>query len=255
MIMSIIHLVYKWLRSALRQAITSRSKPCCYFHAAIILLLPLTSQFLTAQDVKINTNMVIEADGTMRLDNTATVWNDLMVFPDATTKGGSNPPEWGTALMKNAGGTSKGVYLWMFASNQEEELHFTIQLPHDYKVGTDIHPHVHWTTVAGIPSGTNVVWGLEYTLIAIGGSFPNTVTILANSLIPECNPPAGTGQHLISPFSPVSGAGLGISSILVCRLFRATGDVSDTFPNAVGLLGFDIHYEQDTQGSRDQWTK
>jgi len=226
-----------------------------YIHTAVMILLAVGIQHVRAQDVKINNNMVIEADGTMRLDNAATVWNDLMVFPDATTKGGSNPPEWGTALMKNAGGTSKGVYLWMFASNQEEELHFTVQLPHDYKVGTDIHPHVHWTTVAGIPSATNVVWGLEYTLVAVGGSFPKTVTILANSLIPECSPPASTGQHLISPFSPVSGAGLGISSILVCRLFRATGDVSDTFPNAVGLLGFDIHYEQDTQGSRDQWMK
>jgi len=253
--MRTLYLIYIWLRSALRQRIHSRSKPHSYVQAAIILLLPVTSQLLTAQDVKINNNMVIEADGTMRLDNAATVWNDLMVFPDATTKGGSNPPEWGTALMKNAAGTSKGVYLWMFASNQEEELHFTVQLPHDYKVGTDIHPHVHWTTVAGVPSATNVVWGLEYTLVAVGGSFPNTVTILANTLIPECSPPTGTGQHLISPFSPVSGAGLGISSILVCRLFRATGNISDTFPNAVGLLGFDVHYEQDTQGSRDQWTK
>lgn len=219
------------------------------------MVLTLASHIATAQDVKINTNMVIEADGTPRLDNSATVWNDLMVFPDATTKGGSNPPEWGTTFMKNAGGTSKGVYLWMFAPNQEEELHFTVQIPHDYKLGSDIYPHVHWTTAVGTPSGTNVVWGLEYTLIAVGGSFPNTVTILSGTLIPECNPPSGTGQHLITPFSAISGTGLGISSVMVCRLFRAVGDPSDIFPNAVGLLGFDIHYEQDTQGSRDQWTK
>ncbi len=222
----------------------------------IIMMLPtVMSQQMTAQDVKINTNMVVEADGTLRLDNDATVWNDLMVFPDATTKGGSNPPEWGTAFMKNGGGTTKGVYLWMFAPNQEEELHFTVQIPHDYKEGSDIFPHVHWTTATGTPSGSNVVWGLEYTVVAVGGSFPNTVTVSTSTLVPECGTPSGAGQHLISAFSSVSGAGLGISTILICRLYRAAGDAADTFPNDVGLLGFDIHYEQDTQGSRNQWTK
>lgn len=239
-----------------RQSATAFGKlQAGYILALIMMMLPVTSLSLAAQDVRINSNMVIEADGTFRLDNTATVWNDLMVFPDATTKGGSNPPEWGTAFMRNAGGTSMGVYLWMFAPNQEEELHFTVQIPHDYKEGTALYPHVHWTTATGTPSGSNVVWGLEYTLIAVGGSFPNTVTLTTNTLVPECGTPSGTAQHLISPFTPVSGTGLGISSILVCRLYREVGNASDTFPNAVGLLGFDLHYEQDTQGSRDQWTK
>ncbi len=238
------------------QVTTARSTGSHRFIRSIaMMMLAVMSHLMSAQDVKINTNMVIEADGTVRLDNGATVWNDLMVFPDATTKGGSNPPEWGTTFKRNAGGTSKGVYLWMFAPNQEEELHFTVQIPHDYKEGSDIFPHVHWTTASGTPSGSNVVWGLEYTLIALGGSFPYTVTILSGSVVPECGAPSGTGQHLISPFGPVNGAGLGISSILVCRLFRAAGDAADTFPNDVGLLGFDIHYEQDTQGSREQWTK
>ena len=239
-----------------RQSTTAFGKlQAGYILALIMMMLPVTSLSLAAQDVRINSNMVIEADGTFRLDNTATVWNDLMVFPDATTKGGSNPPEWGTAFMRNAGGTSMGVYLWMFAPNQEEELHFTVQIPHDYKEGTALYPHVHWTTATGTPSGSNVVWGLEYTLIAVGGSFPSTVTLTTNTLVPECGTPSGTAQHLISPFTPVSGTGLGISSILVCRLYREVGNASDTFPNAVGLLGFDLHYEQDTQGSRDQWTK
>jgi len=231
------------------------TEPLIYIPIFIMLLLAFTSQLMTAQDVKINTNMVIEADGTFRLDNNATVWNDLMVFPDATTKGGSNPPEWGTAFKKNAGGTSQGVYLWMFSPSIEEELYFTVQIPHDYKVGSDLYPHVHWTTATGTPSGSNVVWGLEYTLVAVGGSFPNTVIITSNSLIPECGTPAAAGLHLITPFSPVSGAGLDISSVMVCRLFRAVGNASDTFSSSVGLLGFDIHYEQDTQGSREQWTK
>lgn len=253
--MRISHPVYNWLIAAKCRITAPCRKPQKHIFTLVMMLLPVTSQLMTAQDVKINTNMVIEADGTLRLDNAATVWNDLMVFPDATTKGGSNPPEWGTPFMKNAGGTSQGVYLWMFAPNQEEELYFTVQIPHDYKLGTDLFPHVHWTTATGTPSGSNVVWGLEYTLISVGGAFPNTVIIRTSTVITECNPPSGTRQHLISEFNAVSGTGLGISSILVCRLFRAAGDAADTFPNDVGLLGFDVHYEQDTQGSRERWTK
>lgn len=252
--MNTLQLIRNCLIPVRRDPVTPGSNRRIYNHVIIIMLV-LTSQSMAAQDVKINSNMVIEADGTFRLENDATVWNDLMVFPDATTKGGSNPPEWGLAFKKNAGGTSQGVYLWMFSPSVEEELYFTVQIPHDYKVGSDLHPHVHWTTASGTPSGSNVVWGLEYTLAAVGGPFPNTVTILSNTLLPDCGTPTGSGQHLISPFSPVSGAGLGISSIIVCRLYRAVGDASDTFPGAVGLLGFDIHYEQDTQGSREQWTK
>jgi len=209
---------------------------------------------ISSQEVQINTNLVIESDGTVRMDNSATVWNDLMVYPDATTKGGSNPPEWGT-MFKNNGAGSMGVYLWMFAANQEEEMHFTVQLPHDYKIGSVLYPHVHWTTVTGTPSGTNVVWGIEYTVISVGGAFAGTTISKANSILPAIGSPTGTGQHLITVLGPISGTNLGISSVIICRLYRASGDPADTFSNNVGLLGFDIHYEQDTQGSRQQWIK
>jgi hypothetical protein len=212
-----------------------------------------------AQEVKINNNLAVEADGTLRMDGSATVWDDLMVFPDATSRGSSNAPVWGgqsaTAFKKNVGGTSQGVFLWMFSATTEQELYFSVQLPHGYKVGSDIYPHVHWTTSTGTPSGTNVVWGLEYTIVAIGGSFPVTSTLTAHSVIPSIGTPTGTGQHLITSFAPISGTNLEISTVLVCRIYRAATDSYDTFPNEVGILGIDFHIEKDTQGSRTEFTK
>jgi hypothetical protein len=200
-----------------------------------------------------------EADGTLLMVGNATVWTDLMVYPDATTRGGSNAPVWGgaspAAFKKNAGGTSQGVFLWMFSATVEQELYFTVQIPHSYKLGTTLYPHVHWTTATGTPSGTDVVWGLEYSVISIAGSFPTTTTLTANSVISLIATPSGTGQHLITALGTISGSGLGISSILVCRLYRAATNGSDTFANETGLLGFDIHYEQDTQGSRQEFIK
>jgi hypothetical protein len=210
-----------------------------------------------AQEVKINSNMVVESDGTIRLDGASTVWEDLMVFPDATTKGGSNPPLWGgatsSAFKKN--GSSQGVFLWMFSASTEQELYFIVQIPHSYKAGSDLHPHVHWTTTTGTPSGTNVVWGLEYNIVALGGTFSNTTILTSNTIISAIGTPTGTGQHLKTAFGSVSGTNIGISSVMICRLFRAVSDPSDTFANEVGLLGFDIHYEKDTEGSRTEFMK
>jgi hypothetical protein len=212
-----------------------------------------------AQEVKINNNLAVEADGTLRMDGAATVWDDLMVFPDATNRGNSTAPVWGgqsaSAFKKNVGGTSQGVFLWMFSASEEQELYFTVQLPHGYKVGSNIYPHVHWTTATGTPSGTNVVWGLEYSIVAIGSNFPTTSTLTAHSVIPSIGTPSGTGQHLITSLGSISGTNLDISTVLICRVYRATADVNDTFSNEVGILGIDFHIEKDTQGSRTEFTK
>jgi hypothetical protein len=224
--------------------------------AFLLISLALTS---AAQEVKINNNLAVEADGTLRMDGSATVWDDVMVFPDATNRGNSNAPVWGGTgelfFKRNVAGTSQGVFLWMFSATIEQELYFTVQIPHSYKVGTSLYPHVHWTTKTGTPSGTDVVWGLEYSAVAIGGSFPNTSILTANSVISAVGTPTGTGQHLITSLGAISGTGFGISTILVCRVYRVATDVNDTFANEAGILGIDFHYEMDTQGSRTEFVK
>lgn len=214
-----------------------------------------------AQNVVIGTagtnNTTFESDGTMVFNGDATVYSDIMVFPDATTRGSSNPPTWGGqggAFFKNNGSGSQGVFLWMFDKSTEQELYFTVQIPHSYKLGTTLYPHIHWTTKSGTPTGTDVVWGLEYTAVAIGGTFVNTTVLTANSVIPSITP-SGTGQHLITSFGTIPGTNLGISSILICRVFRLAGSGSDTFDNETGLLGVDFHYQMDTDGSRTEYTK
>lgn len=221
----------------------------------ITLLLVLSAfSFLISQNVKVNSNFVIESDGTFRMDGAATVWDDLMVFPDATSRGNSYPPTW-RVFKKNSTDNSQGVYLWFFSSGSEQELYFTAQIPHSYKVGTALYPHVHWTTTSETPTRSNVVWGLEYSVIAIGGTFPYTSTVRATSIINGITNITGAGQHLISGFSSIPGTDLGISTVICCRLFREVNNSGDTFGNEAGLLGFDIHYEKDTEGSRSEFIK
>ncbi len=196
-----------------------------------------------------------EADGTMVSEGAATVWDDVMVFPDGTTKGGSYMPTW-TSFRKDITNNSQGTMLWMFSPSVEQEVYFTLQVPHGYKVGSDIFPHVHWTTTdANSPTGTNVVWGLEYTVASLNNAFPITGAQLTGSAIVGGITPSGTHQHLITPLTTMSGSGVGISTIFVCRLFRKVSDALDTYGYSVGLLGVDFHIEKDTNGSRSDFTK
>jgi len=52
-------------------------------------------------------NTKFEADGTIVLEGNATVWDDFLVNPDATSRGGSKTPVWGgtggTAFKNNSG--------------------------------------------------------------------------------------------------------------------------------------------------------
>jgi hypothetical protein len=218
-----------------------------------IFCLTTIANIVIAQEVKINSNLAVEADGTVRLDGDATVWDDLMVYPDATSRGSNNPPTF--TLLKSS--ASQGVWIWGFSNSTEQEVFFTVQIPHKYKQGSDLHPHVHWTTFDGnsAPTRTNVVWGLEYTVVKIGGTFGTTSTITGNTVIPGIASVSGTSQHLITSLGTISGTNLEISTVLVCRLFRKVADASDTYSSSAGLLGFDIHYEIDTEGSREEYVK
>ena len=126
---------------------------------------------------------------------------------------------------------------------------FTIQFPHGYKLGSDVYPHVHWTpTDAGAGS---VVWQLEYSWADIDEVFP------AVTPIEIADAAAGVAwTHQLASFAAVTGSGAtGVSSMLVCRLFRDPAHASDTYGSDAALLEFDVHFEIDTVGSRIELVK
>lgn len=176
-----------------------------------------------------------------------TVWDDLRVPMSATKKGGVNDPNF--AQVKDNGAGSTGVFTYLFDKNAEEELFFSAQFPHSRKSATDIVPHVHWSP---IDADTGVVrWGLEYTWIDINGTFGNTSIVYVED--------AGDGsadKQQVAAFSPISGSGIvGISSMLIGRVFRDAAHGNDTYDADAALLEFDVHFEIDTIGSRQATVK
>jgi hypothetical protein len=196
------------------------------------------------------TNQVkIDPAGHLSLEGTATNFNDIQVTPVSTYKEGTNAPSFLTfkgslqALTFTNAGTDQQVF-------------FSIQMPHNWKEGSTIYPHIHWSPQSST-TGV-VVWGFEYSWVNYDATtpiaFPNSVTLSqASSAIAS----GDNDKHLITAFSSITPDGTQgkISSILMCRLFRNSSNASDTYNGSAALLSFDIHYEMDGIGSNSQYVK
>jgi len=183
--------------------------------------------------------MEFEADGTLKMNGSATVFDDLR-FPATSV----NPP--GLVSDPDWDNTNGG---WLFDSGSTEQLWIIGQMPHSWKEGSDVTPHIHWW-----PTSTNtgdVYWRLEYKWTNINGTDAGAFTTVNIQ-------DAGDGtnlKHQVASFGTISGAGKTISSMLIMKVSRIGGDVLDTYTADALFREFDIHYEMDTLGSRAILTK
>ena len=141
--------------------------------------------------------------------------------------------------------------LLLFDATSTEYYYVLAQMPHTWKVGSAIEPHVHWsptTTDTG-----NVLWRLDYQVRNPVGDTAfdftsgwSTLDVLAAA--------GGTMAPRVSSFGSVNMTGFGISSLIVFRINRIGGDASDTYAADARLYEFDLHYQQAQEGSRGQTT-
>lgn len=148
---------------------------------------------------------------------------------------------------------SRGVYTYFFSPDVCQELHFTVQMPHNWKQGTDIHPHLHWIAPESGAAGEKVAWNLEYTWTNIGETFGDTTTIEGSTSLP--NETISAYKHYITELGIIDATGKTFSSMLVCRICRRTTSTDDTYTDFAGLLEFDLHYQVDSLGSVEEYTK
>lgn len=197
-------------------------------------------------DVTAGNDTKIEADGSLMFEGNATVWDDLRVSMD----NGSS-----SATLGYFPGDSSGGQIWYFKdASGLETLSFQAQLPHSYKEGTNIYPHIHWTPKASEPG--NVEWNLDYTWVNYDATTPLAFPATATSTVVATGPFVQR-THLITSLASggLNGAGKKVSSILICRIWRNSANSADTYSNDAGLLSLDFHYQIDTVGSREEYVK
>ena len=144
--------------------------------------------------------------------------------------------------------------------NENEQLSVIAQMPHGKKMGTDVDIHVHWAqTKDYIP---NVL--IEYRWYNNGDPIPTGWTQLTM--------PSGMFTYTSGTLAQISDigditppSGEAVSSILEIKLFRDVDNETSLFAdvdayNTGGdtdwlLKEFDVHYQIDTRGSRQEYIK
>lgn len=186
--------------------------------------------------------------GNLRLVGNATQWDDLRIAGSSVRLGVTSPT-------LAAFGPSGDIRALRFDSGQHDEIYFEIQMPHAWKEGSNIYPHVHWSPVSTTTG--NVVWSLDYTWANINGTFGAPTTMNSDA--------AAAGGvawvHKLSTLKDgsgnayIDGTGKTLSSMIMCRLHRNAGAGSDTLAADVAFLEFDIHFEVDSFGSDEEYIK
>lgn len=202
--------------------------------------------------VKSGGSLAVDAGGSIDVAGvvnfTTPEWDDLRTPVTAVKVGaGIREPTW--EKFHDNGGGSQGVYALDFSNTQEQEVLFSIQLPHDYVEGSNLHPHVHFATKTG--GSGNIKWVLEYCKASINGVFAPTALIEATHALSS----ETARTHRMTEFAEISGAGLTISAMLHFRLARDVG-VAGNYAAAVSFFEFDLHYQIDRWGgSRTEYVK
>ena len=178
-----------------------------------------------------------EDDGTLKFIGSATVWDDQMVDIGAGKLPAVGAPSWTSY---------KGGQVLSFADAQTNTVYFNVQIPHSYKLGTNIDFHCH--VVHAGASGGFSTWQFTYCLASIGGTFTTATTSLVT-----LTAPAVVDHHGLLIFPNITGTGAGISSMILCSLERHGN--SGTYNGAIYIMSMDSHYEKDSIGSRQELAK
>jgi len=162
-------------------------------------------------------------------------WDDLF-FPLSQSKLGAN-------LKPDFDFTNNGL---LFPRNDTSEyVLFTVQMPHSWLVGSAIYPHLHYIQNAN----TQPVFTLQYRWTNIGAVESGTWTTI--TLNTNTQTYTSGNLHQVLKGTSIDGTGKTISSILDIKLYRN----DNVYVGDLLAKQFDIHYQVDSFGSRQEYVK
>lgn len=181
----------------------------------------------------INNNFFSPASG----GSEAVIWKDN-IMPFSAAKGnGTTEPVW-----SNIG---NGLYKMKFTAG--DELFVSFHVNHDYKIGTDAYPHVHWLSDLLQGSGDTTVWQISY-VVGIGHKQGGSLTA-ALTTFTITHTADGTeiaGEHIISECLDADAFDLIEPDTLVLMGVKLIS--TTTAGNIFGIMA-DLHYQADRDGT------
>jgi hypothetical protein len=209
--------------------------------------------------------------------NREEVWDDLRVTADMVTltdlQHTALPKQVLTGYNRQRGTSYSGICGLGFDHGRDgrglfQNACFHCQLPHGYREGSSIEPHVHVRLAPGSDAepGQMLLLELEYLWLNIGESPPESTEVIP--LNHRVSREELSGKHLMISFGFLEKPEATISSMLSCRFSRVTigedweqdfwrprGLENDSFRGTMIFLEFDFHYRKDSLGSRENHRK
>jgi hypothetical protein len=177
-----------------------------------------------------------EMDGNLSSFNTRTKqgWRDNII-QFGVEVGDNNAPTLAVFL--------GAIKLYAFPTNKMTQAVAIWHIDHDYAMGTDLYPHIHWSVAT--PNVGTVRWGFEYT-VAKGHQqqafSPTTTTYVEQASL------GIQYMHYVAEFSDaqaISGSLVEPDSLIIARVFRDPTHPNDTLDASVFGLCLDMHYQAD----------
>jgi len=208
---------------------------------------PLKIQVLSNGDARLLTtqDLIVDCGTNKTLELNETVWTDMRTPVNAIRLGGAQPP---------SEQPYRSSVVLAFPDNVDKTIFFTVQLPHEYKLGSDIEFHIHGIlpTAGGGAGAENLKFDFTYSWADIGDPMP--VETPVPKTIDVQNYDADT-HYLFEIAETIDGSAIsGVSSMLLCSLTRDTG-VANNYGDDFYLIEVDFHYQKDTMGSRQESVK
>jgi len=174
---------------------------------------------------------------------TAGLWDDYIASMNAAKVTGASQPSWSAFR--------DGIYAYAFSASSMNESWVTFHILHDYKRGTDLFPHVHWSP--GTSTHTGVVrWGIEYQ-VAKGHTqeaFPATTTVYVEQASDGTQYMHNVAE--VTAGAAISGTDIEPDSLVNVRVFRDGAHANDTFTGPAFVFQIDMHYLKERTGTKNK---
>jgi hypothetical protein len=141
--------------------------------------------------------------------------------------------------------TGDGMWSYLFRDDGYNYVFADIHINHDYKPGTKVYPHLHWTPLS-TSTGT-VRWSMEYKF-ARGHGQGDSFLIPPTVLVIEQNGKGLTGEHMVAECSDSDAFIVPEPDTIVrIKVARDGSHANDTFYGSVAGLMLDLHYQSDRE--------
>lgn len=208
-------------------------------------------------DMKITTDLVSASDlvvdcGTNKtLELAEPVYKDINLGSALLSLPASTQPD-EVQLLDEAGGAT-GIYTWGFDIN--ELVSGVFEMQHDYKEGTNLSFHVHWSG-NDAPTDTDYVqWQLTYTNARDNNTInAATPIVIETAYDTQYEMIRSDFPDIVGTTGGVDGGNIKIGDQFYFKLKRIAAD-GDAYAGDAVVATLGVHYQIDTIGSRQQGTK